>query len=960
MYILKSFWTACTLQLLSIFFPRIVTAQSIYIDGTTPTTPELCRVSCTISGGKQYGQNLFHSFSKFNVDSGQIVLFSDPGVTNILGRVTGDSQSNIFGTLGVSGGNANLFLLNPNGILFGPNSSLSLSGSFVATTANAIQFGNQGFFNASIQEIPSLTVHPSALLFTQKAGPIISQASTFGLKVREDKNLLLAGGNITIENGSLFAPGGRLELGGLDKTGSIDLNFNGDEPSLGFPENVTLADVFLLDGTILNVASDGGGEITINSENLYISGSSNLIAGILENRGSSKSQAGNIVINSTGVVSIKEDSFIINDISDNGVGKAGDIYISANSLLLEEALIQSRTRGKGNAGNIFIQIVDEASFINGVIISTIGADLDGTVVGVGDGGNIYFTAKNILLTNLSRVATFGFGLGKVGNVFVEATGDISLESDSRIGSSISAKDLSFLSKNSDPVVRAAVSDQAILKAINTPSTVTVNARSLFLTDGGQVANFSTGTGLGVGGSIVVDTTNSVIISGFSQGTEFLSQPIFFSGLDSQGVPQFVGLPNGSGFSSGLFTFARESTTGPAGNITVKTGNLLISDGGAVSTQTFNASEAGNITLIVSNFTATNGGQVRSTSSGAGKAGDITLKVTENITLSGSDPNFEERLTTLQNGLNLIELISPEQAKEEIRLLREIGPSSGLFANTTRDSTGSGGNINIDPQLVLIENGAGIAVNSAGAGPGGSISLQSDNLSLSNRGFISAESASGQGGNIDLDIANLLLLRGNSSISASAGDQNTGGDGGNVTINTDLLVALQNSDITANAFTGRGGNIQITSRGVFLSPDSDISASSERGIDGQVEINNPEVDPSESLTELPESVEPPQEVAQGCRPGQTLGNSSFVHVGRGGLPLGPHQTQTPTTVWQDLRAHNLQPTSAATTETSPSSLTPNLPPNIIEAKGWRKDSQGHIYLTASVPQPAQNSQPTVTC
>ena len=132
-------------------------AQFIRIDGTTPTTtPTMCMSSCNIRGGERRGNNLFHSFSQFNVDSGATVLFVDPGVTNILSRVTGTDSSNILGTLGVSGGNANLFLMNPNGIIFGPNARLDLRGSFVATTANAIQFGDQGFFSASTSEIPSI------------------------------------------------------------------------------------------------------------------------------------------------------------------------------------------------------------------------------------------------------------------------------------------------------------------------------------------------------------------------------------------------------------------------------------------------------------------------------------------------------------------------------------------------------------------------------------------------------------------------------------------------------------------------------------------------------------------------------------------------------------------------------------------------------------------------------------
>ncbi|MHC5675641.1 filamentous hemagglutinin N-terminal domain-containing protein, partial [Nostoc sp.] len=121
-----------------------------------------------IEGGAARGSNLFHSFSEFNIPDGQRVYFANPiGIENILTRVTGGNASNIFGTLGVAGA-ANLFLINPNGILFGQNARLDVQGSFVGTTANGVQFGNQGFFSATNPQAPPLlTIQPSALWFNQ-------------------------------------------------------------------------------------------------------------------------------------------------------------------------------------------------------------------------------------------------------------------------------------------------------------------------------------------------------------------------------------------------------------------------------------------------------------------------------------------------------------------------------------------------------------------------------------------------------------------------------------------------------------------------------------------------------------------------------------------------------------------------------------------------------------------------
>lgn len=121
-----------------------------------------------IEGGAARGRNLFHSFREFGVREGDAAYFANPAtIENIFGRVTGSNPSNILGTLGVDG-TANLFLMNPNGIFFGPNASLDVQGSFVGITSNSIQFGELGFFSATNPETPALlTVNPSVFLFNQ-------------------------------------------------------------------------------------------------------------------------------------------------------------------------------------------------------------------------------------------------------------------------------------------------------------------------------------------------------------------------------------------------------------------------------------------------------------------------------------------------------------------------------------------------------------------------------------------------------------------------------------------------------------------------------------------------------------------------------------------------------------------------------------------------------------------------
>ena len=163
-----------------------------------------------IDGGATRGANLFHSFSDFNVGQGRGVYFANPaGIENILTRVTGNNASNILGRLGVLGG-ANLFLLNPNGIVFGQNASLDIQGSFLATTAGRIQLGDSGYFSAAEPQTSSLlSVSPGALFFNAVANQptsIINQgilSTGKHLTLRADnldlQGQLISGGDLTLQ-----------------------------------------------------------------------------------------------------------------------------------------------------------------------------------------------------------------------------------------------------------------------------------------------------------------------------------------------------------------------------------------------------------------------------------------------------------------------------------------------------------------------------------------------------------------------------------------------------------------------------------------------------------------------------------------------------------------------------------------------------------------------------------------
>ena len=222
-------------------------------------------------------------------------------------------------------------------------------------------------------------------------------------------------------------------------------------------------------------------------------------------------------------------------------------------------------------------------------------------------------------------------------------------------------------------------------------------------------------------------------------------------------------------------------------------------------------------------------------------------------------------------------------------------NSTLF--TASEGTGNAGQIFVTTKKMDIRDGGEVTASSSGNNTGGEIELNVNSLTLNN-GKILTRTRSNTGGDITLNIQDLLLLRNNSQISTTAGDEQFGGDGGNININSPdgFIVAFPNedSDITANAFEGNGGNVDITAFGIFgiefrdeQTSFSDITASSQLGFDGNVNIETPGIEPNPETVELPEDAQS-TEVAQGC---QAAGEAAvaFFNIGRGGLPPQPGET-----------------------------------------------------------------------
>src|SRR5919202_2394351 len=186
-----------------------------------------------ISGGRRSrdGANLFHSFQQFGLDADQIANFiSNPAIRNILGRVKGGDASLINGLIQVTGGNSNLFLINPSGIIFGPNAQLNVPASFTATTATGIAFGEHDWFNAlGSNDYQNLIGTPSQLVFDfSKPGSIINRGN---LAVQNGQNLSLLGSSV-LNTGQLRAPSGNITIAAVPGENRVRISQTGHLLSL--------------------------------------------------------------------------------------------------------------------------------------------------------------------------------------------------------------------------------------------------------------------------------------------------------------------------------------------------------------------------------------------------------------------------------------------------------------------------------------------------------------------------------------------------------------------------------------------------------------------------------------------------------------------------------------------------------------------------------------------------------
>ncbi|MEH2223249.1 two-partner secretion domain-containing protein [Nostoc sp.] len=834
-----------------------------------------------IEGGAARGANLFHSFQDFNIGEGQGVYFANPeGITNIFSRVTGGNSSNIFGTLGVSG-NANLFLLNPNGIVFGKNASLDVQGSFVGTTANGIQFGNQGVFSATNPEAaPLLTINPSTLLFNQiqanagitnqsqgDAGKNLIAEDVTGLRVADGKSLLLVGGNINLDGGSIRTYEGNIELAGLAAPGNVGLNIAGDNISLALPDGVERANVSLNNGAEVNVRGTNDGNIKIHARDVNLAGESKLRAGIETGLGTSNSQGGNVEINATGTINLTDASFISNTLRKDAVGTSGDINITTDSLnLSNDSFLDASTYGQGNSGKVSILAKDNIALTDS---SDIYSSAEEGSVGNGDSINIQ--TGSLFLAQGSQLNTKTLGQGNAGSININASNGISLDGFvdttlrdgepgriySRITSIVNSEgtgkagDIQIKTSSLQSTNGAFISSGTLGKGDG--GNITIDANDITLDGDSFIDSEVSADSVGKAGNIWVNTGTLSLLGGSQISTAVSGKGdagnIFVNARDTIQLDGIVGYS-----IAGIKSYVLTGGVGNGGNIEVTTGLLSLTNGASIDTGTNGIGNAGNIT-INARETINIGGFSRVFTEQLGES-ELPSRISSDVSLDGVGKGGDIRINTRELFLNNKGQISADtlglgdggnifiQAAEKISLSDTNNIGFTQISSTVLDEArGNAGTINIKTRDLSLDNAA-INSYTSGQGNAGRISIKvQDTLSLNNQAYFSSATSGlvGNGGDIDIQTGKLSLDNGSYFFASTFGK----GNAGNISIQATDKVSLANNSSISNSISktgaGNAGNINIFAKSFSVSGESAIFNSNldGKGNAGDISINTKE-------------------------------------------------------------------------------------------------------------------------
>lgn len=793
------------LSIVSLFTSAAVHAE-VTLDGTLGPSMALEGPDYAIGAelGQQHGQNLFHSFGEFSLKFDESAIFSGPdSISNVISRVTGGTPSSIDGAIRSLIPEANVYLINPAGLMFGPNATLDVQGSFHASTADTLRFSDGSEFNARTPSKSLLTVAPiSAFGFlTQNPQPLTIEGSELTSSL--GKTLSIVGGTLLITDAFLEAAEGRINLASIASQGDVTL----------LPQDLTLSagagDVTLLDSTV-TTSGEGGGSIYIRGGQFFLDNA------IVESNTYGAANGGEISVQADYLQAIRGGQFL----SDTyGAGHGSKINIKVTGL--------SEFSG---------EIIDDDDWVRNSGIKVVSRE------GGGEGGNVELETGTLDLKEGAFITAATEGLGSGGNVNIRANDYITLSGFSSDGysSSIDANSYGYMENAGNS------------------GTIVLAARQLLMTDGAQITAKT--DGVGQGGSINIKVADRVSLSGGrSDGYPSGISTVTYGSGDGGSV---VLEANQLTLSTGAFITADSFSTGQGGNIQIQAsdlvrlegvslddgyGGLISANADYVDDPTEAGGDGGSIVLRAGRLQMVDGAQIGTTTFTTAKGGKVDIQVAKEVTLSGEDDNgyITGIFTSSDGGFD-----GAGNAGSIVLVAGDLHLTDKAEINAKTWGPGQGGEVNIHAQNIKLTDGGIITAYSDADGIAGQVTLTIGNRLQMRNGVIETAAESADGGNLTITASGYVYLI-DSQISSSVSEEF--GGGGNLTLKPKFVV-LDGSQIFAKAKKGAGGNIDVTTTGIYNFTGEPIgqiiNASSEFGVDGEVVISTPDGNAVEGLFALP--------------------------------------------------------------------------------------------------------------
>jgi filamentous hemagglutinin family protein len=836
--------------------PRTGLAQNITIDGRLSAAKTLAGPNYDIAAslGKQVGGNLFHSFGQFGLINGETAAFSGPAtINNVIGRVTGGSRSDIDGKIQSNITGANLFLINPSGIVFGQNAKVDVKGSFHASTADYLKMSDGAKFQATNPDGSTLSAAPPAAFgFLTASPPAISvNGSALGPVAG---TLGLVGGPVSIRGGAtLSAPAGTIHVTSAAGTGEVPVDpRNTSALTVSKFDHVDIKGGSKLDvSDAKNLASGGSvyirsGALTIDASEINVDNYGSGAGGQLVLQADSKITLSNkanahalaqasgggadIILRSSpdGAISVDNSTVAVGSRT-LASGNGGQLSVATGKLTLAQgAALKSDTQGSGNGGPI--KITADAVLLDGGAALDQSTGIFSTTSGSGSGGLITIVAGELTLHNGAGVLAQSLGTGAGGTVDVRVGGPLIVDSGASLGTTASgdgnAGEVAVMVSGPINIDMSVGADKSILNGIGSltqgagnAGNVAVSAGDLTITNNGAILDATTAAGNS--GDVSVNVSGSVTVNR----------------------------------GASLGTLALDPATGNAGNVSVITSgavtvdmsvgadsSLLSGIAASVTSTAEGAGNPGNVTVRAGELSILNRGIISSTPSpqSTGRAGDVTVNVAGGLSIDGTmTPDFFTGISADTTGKGDAGNVTVTAGSLSIINTGLITSTTGAGSTVTQAETirfGNGGNVSVNVDGGLTIDGTmtprrftGITAETEASGDAGIVTVMAGNAKIVSEGNITSSTTfSGAAGNVSVNVAGTLVIDGAGRPTGITTEAVRGSSGhaGSVFVGAGTLILVGGGDISSNArgadrlnpgATGNAGNVTVSVDG-FLSID----------------------------------------------------------------------------------------------------------------------------------------------